>query len=302
MRARPCLAGLPAVLCVLLAWTPAGHANEDSKKVCASAFASAQRLMRSGNLIEAKTKLIQCGGLECPVAMNPDCQQWLSSVEASIATIVFEVFSADGQPASEVTMAVDGGDPIVLDGRAVSVNPGPHDITFEAAAAAPTKKHVVVSEGEKLRRETVRLDPLPASRLRSTPVGPGIGQSQSENSPSRATRLTTPVVIAASGAALAGASALYFGLKARSDDRNLDGCAPASSCSREATDQVRREYLWTNLSIGLAAASATTAIVLFLIHDRSTTPTNSTTSPNTTLSIRLRLGPDGFGPVATGTF
>ncbi len=293
MRARPCFAGLTA--CALLAWASAGHANEDSKKLCASAFTSAQRLMRSGNLIEAKTKLIQCGGLECPAAMHPDCQQWLSSVEASIATVVFEVFSANGQPATEVNMAVDGGDPIALDGRAVSFDPGPHDLTFEAAESTTTKKHVVVSEGEKLRRETVRLDPLPVARHPITPAGPtSIGQTQGENPPSRATRLTAPVLVAASAAALAGASALCFGLKARSDDRNLDGCAPASSCSREATDQVRREYLWTNLSIGLAAASATTAIVLFLIHDRSTT------SPNTSLSIRL--GPDGFGPVATGTF
>jgi hypothetical protein len=44
----------------------------------------------------------------------------------------------------------------------------------------------------------------------------------------------------------------------------------------------------------LAAASATTAIVLFFIHGRSTT------SPNTSLSFSL--GPDGFGPVATGRF
>ena len=295
MRAPPCFAGLTAALCSLFAWAPASHANEDSKKLCASAFTSAQRLMRAGSLIEAKTKLIQCGGLECPAAMNPDCQQWLSSVEASIATIVFEVFSADGQPVSEVSMAVDGGDPIALDGHAVSFNPGPHDITFEGAGLSSTKKHVVVSEGEKLRRETVRLDHLPVARRPSTPASPtSVVPMVGGDAQSRATRLTTPVIIAASGVALASASAIYFGLKARSDDRNLDGCAPASSCSREATDQVQREYLWTNISIGLAAASATTEIVLFLIHD------GSTTSPTTSLSIRL--GPDGFGPVATGTF
>jgi hypothetical protein len=267
--------------------------------MCASAFASSQRLMRAGNLIEARAKLIQCGGLECPAAMHPDCEQWLSSVEASIATIVFEVSSAEGRPASDVRIAVDGGGSIALDGRAVSFNPGPHDITFEAAGFSPTTKHIVVSEGEKLRRETVRLAPLLVAQQRSgraspTRVAPTIAPTIDGEPQSRATRLTVPVILAASGAALAGASAIYFGLKARSDDRNLDGCAPSSSCSREATDQVRREYLWTNISIGLAAASATTAIALLLIHDRSTA------SPTTRLSISL--GPDGFGPVATGTF
>jgi hypothetical protein len=263
--------------------------------MCASAFANAQRLMKVGNLIEAKAKLIQCGGLECPAAMHPDCQQWLSSVEASIATVVFEVSSAKGQPASDVRMTVDSGESIVLDGRAVSFNPGPHDITFEAAGLSPTTKHVVVSEGEKLRREAVRLDPLPLPPQRDIPTGPAsVTPTAAINDRSRDTRLTAPVITTASVAVLAGASAIYFGLKARSDDRNLDGCAPTSSCSRQATDQIRREYLWTNLSIGLAAASATTTLVLFFIHG------GSTTSPDTSLSFSLR--PDGFGPVATGRF
>ena len=295
MRARPCFSGWTAALCIFLGWAPTGRASDDSKKMCASAFANAQRLMRAGNLIEAKARLIQCGGPECPAAMHPDCQQWLSSVEASIATVVFQVSSSESRPAGEVRMAVDGGGSTALDGRAVIFNPGPHDITFEAAGLSPMTKHIVVSEGEKLRREMVRLEPLqetreaqrPAVAANNAPTGAGDVQA-------RATRFTAPIIIAASGAALAGASAIYFGLKARSDDQNLDGCAPTSSCSREATDQVRREYLWTNISIGLAAASATTAIVLFFIHGRSTT------SPNTSLSFSL--GPDGFGPVATGRF
>ncbi len=272
-----------------------GHADEESKRMCASAFANAQRLMRAGNLLQAKTKLIQCGGLECPAAMHPDCQQWLSSVEASIATVVFEVSSAEGRPTGEVRMAVDGGESGALDGRAVSFDPGAHDITFVASGFAPTTIHVVVSEGEKLRREVVRLASLPVTRQLGTPaLRANVAPTESGDSKVRGTRLTTPIILAASGAALAGASAVYFGLKARSDDRKLDGCAPSSSCTRDATDQVGREYLWTNLSIGLAAASATTAIVLFLIHGRATA------APTTSLSISL--GPDGFGPVATGTF
>jgi hypothetical protein len=295
MRLRPSFSGWTVALCVFLASPKAVHAGDDAKKMCASAFASAQRLMKAGNLIEAKAKLIQCGGLECPAAMHPDCEQWLSSVEASIATIVFEVSSADGRPASDVRIAVDGGGAIPLDGRAMSFNPGAHDITFEAAGLSAATKHIVVSEGEKLRRENVRLAPLLVTRPAMPPAQPmRVAPTVAGDRQSRGGRLTAPVIVAASVTALAGASAIYFGLKARSDDRNLDGCAPSSSCSREATDQVRREYLWTNVSIGLAAASATTAIVLFLIHD------GSTTAPTTRLSIRL--GPDGFGPVATGTF
>jgi hypothetical protein len=298
MRAQRWLNLIACTFCTFgasIAWTPAGRADDESKRICASAFASAQRLMRTGNLLEARTKLILCGGRDCPTVMHPDCQQWLSGVEASIATVVFEVSSAEGPPPEEVRIAVDGGASIVLEGRAVGFDPGAHEIMFVASGFQTTTKRIVVSEGEKLRREGVTLYLSPVARrheIRAVPAD--VAPLRRGAVGDRATRLTTPVILTASVAVVAGIGAVYLGMKARSDDRNLNVCAPSSSCARETTNRIGREYLWTNLSIGLAAASATTAVVLFLIHGRS--------AGRPAANLSVSLGPNGFGPAAIGTF
>ena len=294
MRVWPRLRWIASALCLGLVWTPAGRADDESKKTCAAAFADGQRLMRKGSLLEAEKKLVLCGGPQCPAAMHPDCQQWLSSVEASIPTVVFQVSTASGLSPKNLHLSVDGGDPIQLDGRAVSIDPGEHEVTVEARGYDTNTKRFVVSEGEKLRREGVTLAPLMVVRPNDHRVLP------SQDTPANAanvevhpSRLTLPVLIASSGAALAGISALYFGLKARADDRQLGNCTP--DCTRVAVDQVKREYLWTNLSIGLAAAGITTAAVLLFVSGRSAT------RPTTT-RVSIAVGPTGFGPMATGTF
>jgi hypothetical protein len=268
------------------------RAQDDAKRACAAAFSSAQRLMRSGDLLEAKKKLVFCGGPDCPSVMHADCQQWLSNVEASMPTVVFQVSSATGAQPEAVRMSLDGAEAVVLDGRALSVNPGEHEAVFEASGFRTSSRRLVVSEGEKLRREVVVLEPtpvpkvsveLPAKRLATT--------SQPAKAPA-SRRLTVPVIVAASGAALAGAGAIYFGLKARSDDRDLDHCSP--DCTRDNVDHVKRQYVFANLSIGLAVAGVTTAALLYVYSGKSST------SP--TATVGLNAGPDLLGLSATGTF
>ena len=80
---------------------------------------------------------------------------------------------------------------------------------------------------------------------------------------------------------------------ARVDDNDLDRCEPY--CTEGTVDNVRREYLLTNLSIGLAVAGITTAAVLVLVQGR---PAN----PPTTTVVGIGAGPAGIGPMVTGRF
>ena len=284
-------------LCVFFAGMPTGRADEVDKKACASAFASAQRQMRGGALLEAKKSLLICGGPQCPVAMHADCQHWLSSVEASISTVVFRISAAAGPPPSEVTFSVDGGEAARLDGRAVSVDPGAHKVRFEAHGYQSTTNHLVVSEGEKLRNEFITLVPLVEVHRDGT--GMRLGQADPILAPDNGAqprRFTLPVVIASSVAVVGGIGAVYFGMKARSDDRQLEKCTP--SCTRDRVDQVKREYLWTNLSIGLAAAGITTATILFILNGRSGSLANKSTSA----TLGIGVGSSGVGPIMTGRF
>lgn len=266
--------------------------QEDAKRTCATAFTSAQRLMRSGDLLEARKKLVLCGGPECPEIMHADCQQWLSNVEASLPTVVFQVVSSAGTAPEGVRMSLDGAEPMVLDGRALPMNPGEHELVFEASGFRTSGRRLVVSEGEKLRREVVPLEPTPTPKVSAELPAKRLSTSGQPSKPSASRRLTVPVIVAASGAALAGVGAIYFGLKARSDERDLDRCRP--SCTRDTVDHVKSEYLWANLSIGLAAAGITTATVLFLTSGKSPAPAATT--------VGLNVGPNLLGLAATGRF
>lgn len=255
-------AWLAALLCARLLWPAEARADEESKKTCAAAFTAAQRLMRGGSLLEARKKLVLCGGPQCPAVMQADCQQWLASVESSIPTVVFQVTAGGGEPPQEVRLALDGGDAVALDGRALSLDPGPHSVTVTANGFRPVTRQFVVSEGERLRREVVVLEPLPAP----PPIEAVAKPVPLVAPPETKRRLTLPIIAALSGTALASIGAVYFGVNARRDDRDLDSCY--GQCSQQQVDHVRNQYLWTNISIGVAAAGLATAVVLWIVQRR----------------------------------
>jgi hypothetical protein len=250
-----------SLLCTQLLWPAGAHGEEDMKKTCAAAFSTAQRLMRSGSLLEARKKLVLCGGPQCPAVMRPDCQEWLGGVEKSIPTVVFQVSPETLAMPQDVRLTLDDGEPFALDGRAIGVDPGAHTITFAAEGFRPVSRQFVVSEGERLRREIATLEPLPPTprveepRLNLIPPAPVAKKG-----------ITVPIIIALSGSALATAGAITFGVKARSDERDLESCY--THCPDAEVSHVRKEYLLTNIFIGVAAVGLATSVVLWILHKR----------------------------------
>jgi hypothetical protein len=288
MCRRRRLAFVACAMAGLLGLPRPSWADDESKKTCASAFTSAQRLMRSGRLLEAKKMLMVCGGPQCPTVMHPDCEQWLASVEASMPTVVFQMSVAMGGPPPDVHVAVDDGEGMLFDGRALSMDPGTHEVSFVAEGFVTEHRRVVVSEGEKLHRETVQLARVPdlaAAKQGDLPPG---AERRSPRS-----RVTAPVVLAATAAVAAGVAAVILGVRARSDDRGLEQCSP--NCTHERADQVKREYLWTNVSIGVAIAGVATAAVLFLLHGDGTPPSGS-------VAFGVDVTTNALAPTMTGRF
>jgi hypothetical protein len=278
-------------------WPLVGRAEEESKVVCASAFADAQRSIRSGRFLRAKKNLELCGGPRCPQVMHSECQNLLLTVEVSLSTVLFNVTlegarAIDGEPAHDVQVAVDGAEPVPFDGKAIALDPGAHDFVFTANGFQPASKHMVVTEGEMLRREQVSLAPSLFGPMIETsspwdevpvraPEGPSPAPASSQAKPGgllafgpaqaasgsapRSKSLTVPLIISSSVTVLAGASAVFFGVNARNDDRALDSCAPTLSCSTYDVNRVRREYLWTNISIGAAVVGLAASATFYLL-------------------------------------
>jgi hypothetical protein len=231
----------------------------ESKQECVAAYENAQTAKLRGKLLDGKAALLLCSSSACPEVMHADCDRWLTEVEASLPTVVFRVMTASGVVPQWATVSIDGAEPVALDGRAISVDPGRHTVTFSAQDLRTTSQTFDFSEGEKLRREVIVLQP------NSRSATPGANESTapvSANSSSRF-KLTLPLTLAASTAVLGTLGATYFGLSARADDRDLDKCSP--NCSRDSVDRVKREYLLANLSLGIAAVGLVTSTVVILL-------------------------------------
>jgi hypothetical protein len=166
-RVRPSLAALA------LAVTYAGPLLADpttppTKLECNDAHTKAQPLRRAGQLRAARRELRTCAAQACPPLIRDECAQWLDEVGRAIPTLVLEASDQDGNDRSDVRVTLDGQVLAErLEGNAIEIDPGEHDLVFEAQGIAPVTRHVVVVLGEKDRHERVTIE-VP----RAVPVPP----------------------------------------------------------------------------------------------------------------------------------
>ncbi len=279
MRRTPVVA---AVCSVLLA-APIAEAQQDTKQTCSSAYEEGQRLQHRGALLEARTQLLVCRSLACPQVMHPYCELWLSQVEASLSTIVFQVVSEMASDVSGAWASVDGAAPVLLRGRAVELDPGEHELRFMADGYEPTNLHYSLAEGQKLRRETVVMKPI-RRRESSTSLSWG---------PHRRPFASTPFWVAGAVGATGLASFVYFGLAARAGDHRLAGCTPG--CDPHDVDAVRRDYLFANVALGVGAAGLVVAGVIFAMDLKRPAASSARV-------LQIGLSPVAIGPVARLSF
>lgn len=142
----------------------------DDKAACVDASSKAQRLRDSHKLVEAREQLRLCAAARCPAVIQSDCATWLNDLENALPSVVLAAKSLSGADLFEVSVSVDG-QPLVtkLDGRAVTMNAGPHTFHFEGADGASVDRQVLIKEGDKNQAVAVVLGsnadtmPLPRS-------------------------------------------------------------------------------------------------------------------------------------------
>jgi hypothetical protein len=216
----------------------ADDAPRPTKERCFDAYEQAQRLRKAYHLLQAREHLVTCGSSTCPPFVAQDCTKWLGEVEASTPTIVVLARGPDGAAIEDVRVSLDGR-PFAerLDGRALPVDPGPHDLHVEAAAG-PIDEHVVVAEGAKNQQIVVQVGRAP-----ERPPAP----------PTQVRRRIPLETWVLGGVAVAGAvSFAAFAIAGRS----IQSCAP--DCTRSQVDDLRRDYVVADVSwiTGLVAAGA----------------------------------------------
>jgi len=295
-----------AVVAATLVGLPRLAAADEGVNQCMASYEAGQQLRREGDLVGAAAELLVCGGPACPVRMQGDCQRWLDDVERSTPAVVFRVRDAGGAWLANVTASIDGAAPRRLDGRAIAMNPGEHVVVFERAGYRSLRTPVIVAEGEKLERRVITLDRQVASDLddisapqldeaRGAEAAPSVArlQTESETRQDRAdaaggSSLWGPLAFGAVAVA-GGIGFAYFGVHAQSGEADLEQCTP--NCSQARVDDVKDDFLRSNVSLGIGIAGLVGA-GLWLLLDR---PSSADASPHAREGRTARSA-FGFGP------
>lgn len=268
-----------AALASAMSIRPAQAAPAEQSEQCLSAYAAGQRARNAGELLEARASFSLCASSACPDALHPDCGRWLDEVEASLPTVVFRVVTPQGAELDGVSFSIDGAAPQLLDGRSVAIDPGEHALIFRRSGYREREQRFTFTEGEKLSRRSVTLEPLGSTSSAET------SSVRIDSSPVALRRASLVPTWIGLGAGVAGAAGFaYFGSTGRTADRALDDCSP--NCSAARVSRVKRDYLFANVSLGVGAAGLVTAAVWLLLRPESPPPGDGGHS-----ALLLELGP-----------
>ncbi|MBX3190484.1 MAG: hypothetical protein KF819_26020 [Labilithrix sp.] len=241
-------------------FTVASFAHADP--TCIAAYEQTQTLRKDGKLVSAKAQAAICAHDTCPGLLSKDCSRWLSELEASTPTIVFEARTASGAERTDVRVKVDGV-PLIehLDGKAIALDPGSRTFLFEAEGSSPVERTVVVREGEKNRKVSIVVGGSAraegAGEERPIPLGVWIFGGAS------IAFLVTSTIFAVDG----------FGKKS-----DLEACKPR--CAPEAVDAMSTSFTLADVTLGAGLMAGAAAAFLFFTRPASSaSPSVGTARP-----------------------
>jgi hypothetical protein len=171
-------APLAAAAAMTLAGTP--RAADPTTGDCLAASEKSLTLRNEHKLRAARAQLLVCASRTCPADIRKECTRRVDQVNGSIPTIVFGAKDGAGNDLAAVKVTMDG-EVITekVDGTAISLDPGAHTFTFQAAGQPLLTKQIVVREGEKERREMIQLGRRPAEALPPAVAAPAKPEASS---------------------------------------------------------------------------------------------------------------------------
>lgn len=212
------------------------------KNQCFDAYEQGQRLRKALKLRQSREQFALCSDAACPDFVKQDCTKWLGELDSAIPTVVVVARDKDGKQFESVHVTMDG-QPLTdhADGRPIAVDPGPHDLRYEAGGQT-LDDHVVVAEGSKdqqLIADFSKLAPAP-------PPSP------------TASRIPLLTWVLGGVAVVGTASFVTFAVLGRS----TQSCAP--DCTSTQVSTLRRDYLVADVSWIVALAAAGGALYFAL--------------------------------------
>jgi hypothetical protein len=262
----------------------ASEPGQPSRAQCLDAHHNAQELKQGGKLLEAQEHLAICSSGSCPGVVITDCGNWLTELEQSTPSMVFEL-RLDGKEAAQARVYVDDK-PVVDRTHAVKVNPGRHAVRVELPPFEPHEEDVVLPEGQRMRLISVQFTSKPKEAAPAPVAAPP--------PPKQVVRPTPVAVYPLAVLGLAGVGSFgAFAYLGKSEQTKLeDGCAPR--CSEGELSKMKRWYAIADVSAGVGAAALLTAAIVYLAR-----PTREVDRDSARLT--LGVGPVGLRGSATSS-
>jgi hypothetical protein len=264
---------------------------------CTAAHASGQREAKAGHLKRASELFTTCGSDDsCPEAIRNECMELFSKLDNAIPTLTFSVSDAQGKDVTAVK--VYAGEELIrdgLDGRPIPIDPGLYHFRFQLASGEVLNSDVVVREGEKNRVVAVSLKPESVA-----PVAPEPSASEADAAPvapeERSKAVPTGAWIAGGIGVAALGSFVTFAVLGRNQHESLADCSPSCDQNREDDyDDLKRNYLIADISLGAAVISFTVAAVLVATSGGAAPDEKRASRTRRRVSVRPELWPTARG-------
>ncbi|MCA9647460.1 MAG: hypothetical protein H6718_13980 [Polyangiaceae bacterium] len=229
-----------------------------NQQQCADSYVKAQTQRRDGDLMGAREQLLVCASQTCLAAVQKDCAQWLTEVESSVPSVVFEIEGAD---VKDVHVEVDG---VAVDedaraGRAVSLNPGKHTFKFTFPDGTTKEQEVTLLEGQKNKAVKTSAGGQGADATSGNGAGDASGP---EPTPGEGPGALPWAFVGLGVVGLGVATGFWLDASGKLDDLDGSGCAP--NCSSSDRDAIEQSRLIGDIGFGVGIVSLGVATVLWL--------------------------------------
>jgi len=229
-----------AALAMVVATARPARAADPTTGDC---LAATEAALKSGNdhkLRAERSQLLVCGAASCPSDIRKDCAQRIDALNAQIPTIIFQAKDGAGKDIMAVKVTMDGEALAErLEGTSLSIDPGNHTFVFETPGQPTVTEQLVITEGEKDRRERIvfgaaspagGVPGTPAPTPGALPTTPELGASSSSSG------LGTQKILAlvAGGVGVVGLGiGTAFGVMAMSQKSDAQSACPGSQCATQ---------------------------------------------------------------------
>jgi hypothetical protein len=280
---------IAALACVQLS-APSARAAGDAAS-CIAAHNLGNDLQLEGKLLAARAELAECAAARCPKIIADECAGLVARIDANIPTVVLAATDRTGD-VSPIQVFIDDRPAETSTGRAIAIDPGEHSFRVVALDGRSATGKIVALEGQKNRMIRVTLPDLAGLRGgTSSEQAHGASVLDSRDEPvapvvERSAGPPTAAWVLGGVGVLALGSFGYFAWQGKSHESDLEErCAPR--CSDSEADELYRNYLIADISLGVGVAALGAATYLFV------------TSSGKSESVAVRVAPArGGGAVA----